>query len=52
MINSVNVRLDQEWVELIQEAKDMGMTLEEVRALFQEKGIKNFFLHTEKEIRV
>ena len=30
-------KLDREWVELIKEAKDLGLTLEEVSAFLQQK---------------
>ncbi|WP_246001126.1 anti-repressor SinI family protein [Oceanobacillus piezotolerans] len=30
-----NVALDREWVMLIEEAKEIGMTLEEIREFFQ-----------------
>lgn len=30
--------LDQEWVELLQEAKDLGMTIEEVKHFLEDEG--------------
>ena len=41
MANTVDLlELDEEWVELIIEAKNMGMQLEEVRGFF-ENGLKD-----------
>ncbi|SDN54171.1 anti-repressor SinI family protein [Bacillus sp. OK048] len=41
MANTVDLlELDEEWVELIIEAKNMGMQLEEVRRFF-ENGLKD-----------
>ncbi|MDQ0300761.1 DNA-binding transcriptional MerR regulator [Salibacterium salarium] len=35
----VPIKLDQEWVDLIKEAKEAGLTLEEVKAFFDREDL-------------
>lgn len=37
---SANQPLDKEWVELITQAKNMGLTLEEIHLYFQTESTK------------
>ena len=40
MINNGNAQLDQEWVELILEALDMGISVDEIKTFFIEKAVE------------
>lgn len=40
MNNKVNAQLDPEWVELILEALDMGISEEEIKSFFIEKELE------------
>lgn len=38
--NQAGVLLDQDWVELIYKAKELGLTIEEIRLFLQKQQVK------------
>ncbi|WP_379970578.1 anti-repressor SinI family protein [Ectobacillus sp. sgz5001026] len=41
LINHVEAKIDEEWANLILEAKQMGLTIHEIRTFFQENVKKD-----------
>ncbi|WP_084268712.1 anti-repressor SinI family protein [Oceanobacillus damuensis] len=43
--------LDQEWLQLIREARNIGLSIEEVSNFLQQKSNSKFILHRNPEVK-